>query len=225
MERGTYQSIIDFLGTEFTNFKNRTDRRVKDGANIVLASLQTVFESALNTIHHFKLNWGNLDNWEQANIRRNLAEVGGVLAACLIVIALYGLSDDDDINDDRFKASCLYLADRLYSETTMYGPQGLVSEYNTAKNNPLASMSIVNDLVKAMTLTSQYLLDPNYNPEYQTGRYAGENKLEVLLKRNISGYRSYDRILMINKNNNYYKVGESQIGINIAKNFGELLNE
>ena len=225
MERGTYQSIIDFLGTEFTNFKNRTDRRVKDGTNIALASLQVVFESALNTIHHLKLNWGNLDNWEQANIRRNLAEVGGVFAACLIVIALYGLSDDDDINDDRFKASCLYLADRLYSETTMYGPQGLVSEYNTAKNNPLASMSIVNDLVKAMTLTSQYLLDPNYNPEYQTGRYAGENKLEVLLKRNISGYRSYDRILTIDKNNNYYKVGESQIGINIAKNFGKLLNE
>lgn len=225
MERGTYQSIIDFIGTEFTNFKNRRNRRVDDGTNIVLASLQTVFESALNTIHHFKLNWGNLDNWEQANIRRNLAEVGGVLAACLLVIALYGLSDDDDINDDRFKASCLYLADRLYSETTMYGPQGLVSEYNTAKNNPLASMSIVNDLVKAMTLTSQYLLDPEYNPEYQTGRYAGENKLEVLLKRNISGYRSYDRILTIDKNNNYYKVGKSQIGINIAKNFGELLNE
>ena len=225
MERGTYQSIIDFLGTEFTNFKNRRNKKVDDGTNIALASLQVVFESALNTIHHLKLNWGNLDNWEQANIRRNLAEVGGVLAACLIVIALYGLSDDDDVNDDRFKASCLYLADRLYSETTMYGPQGLVSEYNTAKNNPLASMSVVNDLVKAMTLTSQYLLDPNYNPEYQTGRYAGENKLEVLLKRNISGYRSYDRILMINKNNNYYKVGESQIGINIAKNFGELLNE
>ena len=225
MERGTYQSIIDFLGTEFTNFKNRRNKKVDDGTNIALASLQVVFESALNTIHHIKLNWGNLDNWEQANIRRNLAEVGGVLAACLLVIALYGLSDDDDINDDRFKASCLYLADRLYSETTMYGPQGLVSEYNTAKNNPLASMSIVNDLVKAMTLTSQYLLDPNYNPKYQTGRYAGENKLEVLLKRNISGYRSYDRILMINKNNNYYKVGESQIGINIAKNFGELLNE
>lgn len=225
MERGTYQSIIDFLGTEFTNFKNRRNKKVDDGTNIALASLQVVFESALNTIHHLKLNWGNLDNWEQANIRRNLAEVGGVLAACLLVIALYGLSDDDDINDDRFKASCLYLADRLYSETTMYGPQGLVSEYNTAKNNPLASMSIVNDLVKAMTLTSQYLLDPSYNPEYQTGRYAGENKLEVLLKRNISGYRSYDRILTINKNNNYYKVGESQIGINIAKNFGELLNE
>lgn len=225
MERGTYQSIIDFLGTEFTNFKNRRNRRVNDGTNIVLASLQTVFESALNTIHHFKLNWGNLDNWEQANIRRNLAEVGGVLAACLLVIALYGLSDDDDINDDRFKASCLYLADRLYSETTMYGPQGLISEYNTAKSNPFASMSIVNDLAKAMTLTSQYLLDPNYNPEYQTGRYAGENKLEVLIKRNISGYRSYDRILTIDKNNNYYKVGESQIGINVAKNFGELLNE
>ena len=225
MERGTYQSIIDFLGTEFTNFKNRRNKKIDDGTNIALASLQVVFESALNTIHHLKLNWGNLDNWEQANIRRNLAEIGGVLAACLLVIALYGLSDDDDINDDRFKASCLYLADRLYSETTMYGPQGLVSEYNTAKNNPLASMSIVNDLIKAMTLTSQYLLDPNYNPEYQTGRYAGENKLEVLLKRNISGYRSYDRILTINKNNNYYKVGESQIGINIAKNFGELLNE
>ena len=223
MERGTYQTLIDFMGTEFTNFKERVKNKQKNGTKIALASIQTTIESALNTIINVRFNWNNLANWEKSNIRRNLAEIGGVLSACLVVMALYGLSDDDDINDDRFKASLLYLADRLYSETTMYGPQGLISEIKTNWNSPLASLAGVNDLVKAISLITQSLFDPDYNPEYQTGRYAGMNKFEVLLKRNTVGLRNLDRVLTIDKNNSYYKIEKSQIGINAAKSFGEIL--
>ena len=223
MERGYYQTFIDFLGTEFTNFKSRRKALQENGTGIALASLQVTMEAALNTIHNLTFNWNNLSNWERANMKRNLAEISGILVACLVVMALYGLSDDDDINDDRFKASLLYLADRLYSETTMYGPVGLISEFKTNWSNPVASMGGINDLVKAMILIPQALFDPDYEAEYQNGRYAGENKFEVLIKRNTAGFRNFDRIMTIDKNNSYYKVGKSQIGINIAEHFGNMI--
>lgn len=223
LERGTYQTLIDFLGTEFTNFKTRMGNKQENGTNIVLASVQTAIEAAINTVTNFTFNWNNLSNWERANIRRNFGEITGVLVACLTVMLLYGLSDDDDINDDRFKASLLYLADRLYSETTMYGPQGLISEAKTNWSQPVASLAGVNDLIKAITLIPQALFDPDYNPEYQSGRYSGMNKFEILWKRNTVGLRNLDRVLTIDKNNSYYKLEKSQIGISIAKSFGDTL--
>ena len=223
LERGTYQTLIDFLGTEFTNFKTRIGNKQENGTNIVLASIQTTIEAAINTFANFTFNWNNLSNWERANIRRNFGEIAGILIACLTVMLLYGLSDDDDINDDRFKASLLYLADRLYSETTMYGPQGIISEAKTNWSQPVASFAGVNDLIKAATLIPQALFDPDYEPEYQSGRYSGMNKFEVLWKRNTVGLRNLDRILTIDKNNSYYKLEKSQVGISIAKSFGDTL--
>ena len=221
-ERGTYQTLIDFLGTEFTNFKTRRNNKQKNGTDIALASIQVAIESAINSFVNIQFNWNNLSNWERANIRRNLAEVAGVLSACLVVFALYGFSDDDDINDDKFKASLLYLADRIYSETTTYSPVGMISEYRTNLRNPIAAMQSVTDLMKAAVMIPQYLFDPDFEVEYQSGRYAGENKFDVLLKRNTAGFRNFDRIMTIDKNNSYYKVGKSQIGVNIAKSFGNM---
>ena len=148
-----------------------------------------------------------------------------MLVAALIVLALYGSYDDDEIKDDIFKSSLLYLADRLYSDSSMYSPIGLVTEYKTAWSSPIASANGPSDLLKAMILIPQAMFDPDFNPEYQSGQYAGRNKFEVLIRRNTPGVRPLDRIRFITKNNQYYKVGESQIGVNIAKNFGESLHE
>lgn len=224
-ERGSYITFMNFLSTEFTNFKERARNKEENGTNIALASIQVAMESALNTLTNVAFNWNNLSNWEKSNIRRNLGDISGVLAAALVVMALYGLFDDDDIRDDTFKASLLYLADRLYSDSSMYSPIGLVTEYKTAWSSPIASANGPSDLLKAMLMIPQALFDPDFNPEYQSGQYAGMNKFEVLFRRNLPAIRPWDRIQLITKNNKYYKVGESQIGINIAKNFGEMLNE
>lgn len=224
-ERGSNQTLIDFLGTEFTNFKNDVRYKENNGSNVALASLQVVMKDVINTIMDMQFNWNNLSKWEQRNIKRTLGDLSGVLAAVLIVMALYGLWDDDDIRDDNFKASLLYLADRLYSDSSMYSPVGLISEYKTAWSSPIASATGPSDLVKAMTLIPKALFDPDYEPTYQSGQYAGHNKLEILIRRNIPGVRPYDRIDFITKNNQYYKVGDSQIGINAAKTFGELLHD
>lgn len=221
-ERGTYQTFIDFMGTEFINYKDRIKQQSVD-TNIVLSSIQVTFQSVINTLTNIQFNWNNLATWEKANIKRNLGDMAGVLSACLVVAALYGLSDDDDINDDRFKASLLYLADRLYSDSTMFTPVGLVSEYKTAWSSPIASANGPSDFMKAITMIPQYLFDPDYNTKYTTGLYRGQDKLMVLLRRNLPGIRPWDRIQMIDKNNNYYKIDSSQIGIGIAKDFGEIL--
>lgn len=221
-ERGSYQTFIDFMGTEFINYKKRIKQQSTD-TNITLASIQVTFQSIINTLTNLQFNWNNLAPWEKANMRRNLGDLSGVLIACLVVAALYGLSDDDDIKDDKFKASLLYLADRLYSDSTMYSPVGLVSEYKTAWSSPIASANGPSDLMKAMTIIPQYLFDPDYDKEYTTGLYKGQDKLIVLLRRNLPGVRPWDRIQMITRNNNYYKIDSSQIGIGIAKDFGELL--
>lgn len=224
-ERGSYITLMDFLGTEFTNFKKRVGNKQENGTNIALASIQVAMESAINSLTNIAFNWNNLSNFEKANIKRNLGDVSGVLAAVLIVMALYGLYDDDDIKDDTFKASLLYLADRLYSDSSMFSPVGLVTEYKTAWSSPIASANGPSDLIKAMMMIPQALFDPDFNPKYQSGQYAGKNKFEVLFRRNLPGIRPWDRIQLITKNNKYYKVGESQIGVNIAKNFGEALHE
>nr|DAR29004.1 MAG TPA: hypothetical protein [Crassvirales sp.] len=223
-ERGSYITLMDFLGTEFTNFKKRSKNKQENGTNIALASIQVVMESAINSLTNIAFNWNNLSNFEKSNIKRNLGDVSGVLVAVLVVMALYGLFDDDDIKDDTFKASLLYLADRLYSDSSMYSPVGLVTEYKTAWSSPIASANGPSDLIKAMMMIPQALFDPDFNPEYQSGQYAGKNKFEVLFRRNLPGIRPFDRIQLITKNNKYYKVGESQIGVNIAKSFGEILN-
>lgn len=223
-ERSSYFAFSDFMLTEFTNFKERINNKAND-TNIVLASIQTAMESAINTLINIEFNWNNLSNWEKANIRRNLGDISGVLVAALVVMALYGLYDEDDIKDDTFKASLLYLADRLYSDSSMYSPVGLVTEYKTAWSSPIASANGPSDLIKAMMMIPQALFDPNFDATYQSGQYAGKNKFKVLLRRNIPGLRPYDRIQLITRNNKYYKVGESQIGVNIAKNFGQLLHE
>ena len=221
-ERGSYQTFIDFMGTEFINYKKRIKQQSTD-TNIALASIQVTFQSIINTLTNLQFNWNNLAPWEKANMRRNLGDLSGVLIACLVVAALYRLSDDDDIKDDKFKASLLYLADRLYSDSTMYSPVGLVSEYKTAWSSPIASANGPSDLIKAMTIIPQYLFDPDYDKKYTTGLYKGQDKLMVLLRRNLPGIRPWDRVQMITRNNNYYKIDSSQIGIGIAKDFGELL--
>ena len=224
-ERGVYQDIIDFLSMEFEGIGDRINQQVQNGDNIALASIQNVIGTTIETIANIQFNWNTLSNAEKANCKRQLGELGGILASMLIAMVLFGGWDDDEIKDDGMLSSCLYLADRLYSETSMYTPWGLVSEAKTAWSSPIASTGEATDLLKACQLLTQALADPDFDATYKTGQYAGKNKFRVLLRRNMPGVRPYDRIMNITRNNQYYKIGESQIGMNIAKTFGESLRE
>lgn len=224
-ERGVYQDIIDFLSMEFEGIGDRIDQQVQNGDNKALASIQNVIGTTIETIANIQFNWNTLSNAEKANCKRQLGELGGILASMLVAMVLFGGWDDDEIKDSGMLSSCLYLADRLYSETSMYTPWGLVSEAKTAWSSPIASTGEATDLLKACQLLTQALADPDFDATYKTGQYAGKNKFRVLLRRNMPGIRPYDRIMNITHNNQYYKIGESQIGMNIGKTFGKSLRD
>lgn len=219
-ERGSYQTVIDFLSTEFGNMP-----KLEEGDNIVLKSIQNVIKAAWYAGKYAKFNWHNLSRAEQNNIMRNLADISGVLAACLFAMIIYTIWDDDEIKDSNFLSSLIYLSDRLYNDSLMYSPTGLSTEAKTAWSSPVASANGPSDLWKAVELIPRLLLDPTFNPEYTSGQYAGKNKLEVLLRRQMPGVRPYDRIMNITRNNKYYKIGSGHIGINLAKTFGEMLHD
>ncbi len=225
-ERGANQDLIDFLCTEFVDLNSISKEKAKNNnTNIVLASIQTAMLAGIDSIQNMMFNWDNLSEDERANIRRTFAENAAVLSAVLFVMAIYAAWDDDDIRNNGFVASLLYISDRLYSDSTMYNPMGITSEIKTTWSSPVASATGPSDFITACNLITSALFDPDFNPEYQTGLYAHKNKFEVLLRRNIPGLRPYDRIQLITRNNQYYKIGESQIGINIGRKLGEALND
>lgn len=225
IEKGSYITLVEFLATEFTNFNKQVENKQTVTSNKILASTQVILEATLNTFTNACINWGNLAEWEKDNMRRNLGDLFGALASMAIILVMYSKWDDDEIKESEFKSSVIYLADRLYSDSTMFTPFGLVSEAKTAWSSPFAAATGPSDLFSIMEFTTQMLFDPNYNPEYTRGMYAGRNKIDVLLRRQIPGIRNYDRIKYITKQNKYYKVGESNIGINIAKTVGENIHD
>ena len=48
-----------------------------------------------------------------------------------------------------------------------------------------------------------------FNPLYTTGQFAGENKIEVYIKRQIPIYRTIDRLLRMEDSNSYYKLDKN----------------
>ena len=225
IEKGSYITLVEFLATEFTNFNKQVENKQTVTSNKILASTQVILEATLNTFTNAYINWGNLAEWEKDNMRRNLGDLFGALASMAIILLMYSKWDDDEIKESEFKSSVIYLADRLYSDSTMFTPFGLVSEAKTAWSSPFAAATGPSDLFTVMEFTTQMLFDPNYNPKYTRGMYAGRDKIDVLLRRQIPGIRNYDRIKYITKQNKYYKVGESNIGINIAKTIGEDIHD
>ena len=120
----------------------------------------------------------------------------------------------------------MYEADRLVSESAMYNPLGLYSEGKKLWSSPIAAQSGIAELLNTMGLISQWMLyGEEFDPTYQTGLYAGENKLTIKLKRNIPIYHSIYMLDRLERNNRYYKLGDNMLSIIPVKDIAEHINE
>lgn len=231
-EKGSYISLFDFLAMEFKTYSDKKNARLgrKEGqvvdpqeqdyqTNAALASIQTIFECIFDTVHNFKYNYNILPTWEQNNIRRALADLCGVMAALLTVFIIYALTDEDDLEDSTLLNSALYLADRLYGESRMYMPQGIIPEIRTQWSQPIAGAGVVKDLYTAMGMVNSFLFDENFDPVYGgNSPYKGQNKVAVVVKRNIPIVRTVQRISTINSSNKYYRIGDNGVSEKLVKN-------
>lgn len=226
IELGSYISLYHLLSAEFNKLKQERKRRKEsNNAMTALESIQAIIKTTIDTILNFNINYNIMPSWEKRNIRRAMGDLLGIFSAIALAIAIHALTDDDEIDNSRFANSMLYLADRWASESAMYLPNGMISEFKTLWSSPIASLNAPNDLMKAIRITSQWLVDPNFEITYKTGLYAGKNKLGVLVRRNIPILRVYDRIENINKNNQYYRINDNALNYVPVKAIGDAIGE
>lgn len=211
VEKGVYTSIIDFLSIPFRRHQEMlglTDKEVKAAIGV-----QNIMKSILDFLMHPVLNYEEMPEYDKANLRRAWGDVCGALAALMLVIAIKAIADDDD-EDDVWYNLALYEADRLATEATEYTPIFAPSAAKKLWTTPIAGMNVVNDVMMSMQFIAQYLLDPDFETYYTTGRYKGRNKFSVRLEGNIPIWRGYKSTFVdITENNNYYKVGGNLLTI------------
>lgn len=217
IERGFYVSLWDFATTEFKGLTQRAKAKANDdGTNLFIAGIQQVCRAFIDTFLNYKFNYATMSNAERTNVRRALGELtgiaygllGGIAASCALLAA-----DDDDETAKIIANLALYQADRLSSETIMYNI-GTVSEFNKLWSSPVALGQSFKDVQSAFGFIAKYLIEGDeFNPNYTTGLYKGENKLAVYVKRQIPIYRGINRIMRLNQNNKYYKLTENMLGI------------
>jgi hypothetical protein len=217
IERGFYVSLWDFATTEFKGIGDRAKAKANDdGTNIFIAGVQQVCRAFIDTFLNYKFNYATMSNAERANVRRALGELtgiaygllGGIAASCALIAA-----DDDDEAAKIIANLALYQADRLSSETIMYNI-GAVSEFDKLWSSPVALGQSFKDVQSAFGFIAKYFIEGDeFNPNYTTGLYKGENKLSVYVKRQISIYRGINRIMQLDQNNKYYKLTENMLGI------------
>lgn len=225
IEKGSYVSLADYLSKEFRGIGKRIKNRTEtDNENVALASFQEIIKASIDTVINFKLNYQMMPIWEQNNMRRALGDLLGVGSAFMLALAIHMLTDDDEIKESESLATALYIADRLNSESQSYTPWGIVGDARKLWSSPIAAQNGPKDLIKGLGIATGMLFDAEYNPNYTTGLYKGENKLSVLLYRNTPAYRVYQRLGTMTKNNNYYKLNENALNIKFAKAIANELN-
>ena len=217
-EKGSYISVADFLSMEFKDFKTKLNTKTDDGTATALAAIQTTIQCIYDTATNFKFNFELLPKWEQDNIMRATADLCSTMSALLTAFATYAIADEDDLKNNRFVNSTIYLADRLYGESRMYTPWGAVPEIQTQWRQPVAGQGVFKDLYDASSYVVQWLFDPDYDPIYRTGTYKGQNKVKVKVLKNIPAVRTIQRINTINSSNKYYRIGDNQTAQKLVKN-------
>ena len=208
IEKGIYASIKDFLALPLdkVKFQNRLKRDgLSDGDLKVLEGTQNIFKEYINFFTHIRLNYRALPEYEKANIRRFLGDIAGILSGMLMAVAVSGWDDDS-----RWKYYFILQADRLSAESFMWNPIGLMSEAKKQWSSPMAIQGFVSDGINTIGLLCQAMFQgDDFDPVYESGMYAGENKGTVWLKRNIPVYHSYNTLYNLKRNHDYFKRGFS----------------
>lgn len=186
----------------------------------IFAGIWNWFVFTLKSIVDIGINYQMLPMWEQQLIKKRIGDYAGQAAALLTALALYSLVDKDKLKNDKYIATILYLADRLYTESRMYNLGAIPTEARTLWSSPIACWTTIQDLYKAGDYIYRRAFDPSFNPITKNGKNKGKDKFVVLVRKHTPILRIWDRFQNAAKNNSYFRVGESTNGMNIMRQWG-----
>lgn len=211
-ERGTKEigcapALFDFLTTSIR--KLRYEKEMSDGQVEVLESLQVLLKGYAEFAMNLQTNWQLMPKWQRASIERAAGDVVGALGGICTALAVRCIWDDDDLKNSLWGNLMLYEADELTTQSMMYNMLFLPQQFDQLWSSPIAGVTAGKDIMAACNNIAAYVMDDDYDPNYTSGRYAGQNKILVKLGRQIPIYRSLNNLATLDKANSYYKTGDN----------------
>lgn len=211
-ERGTKEigcapALFDFLTTPIR--KLRYEKEMSDGQVEVLESLQVLLKGYAEFATNLQTNWQLMPKWQRASIERAAGDVVGALGGICTALAVRCIWDDDDLKNSLWGNLMLYEADELTTQSMMYNMLFLPQQFDQLWSSPIAGVTAGKDIMAACNNIAAYIMDDDYDPNYTSGRYAGQNKIIVKLGRQIPIYRSLNNLATLDKANSYYKTGDN----------------
>ena len=211
-ERGTKEvgcapALFDFLTTPIRQL--RYEKEMSDGQVEALESLQVLLKGYAEFAMNLQTNWQLMPKWQRASIERAAGDVVGALGGVCTALAVRCIWDDDDLKNSLWGNLMLYEADDLTTQSMMYNILFLPQQFDQLWSSPIAGVTAGKDIMSACNNIAAYVMDDDYEPNYTSGRYAGQNKILVKLGRQIPIYRSLNNLATLDKANSYYKTGDN----------------
>lgn len=211
-ERGTKEvgcapALFDFLTTPIRQL--RYEKEMSDGQVEALESLQVLLKGYAEFAMNLQTNWQLMPKWQRASIERAAGDVVGALGGICTALAVRCIWDDDDLRNSLWGNFMLYEADELTTQSMMYNMLFLPQQFDQLWSSPIAGVTAGKDIMAACNNIAAYVMDDDYDPNYTSGRYAGQNKIIVKLGRQIPIYRSLNNLATLDKANSYYKTGDN----------------
>lgn len=211
-ERGTKEvgcapALFDFLTTPIRQL--RYEKEMSDGQVEALESLQVLLKGYAEFAMNLQTNWQLMPKWQRASIERAAGDVVGALGGVCTALAVRCIWDDDDLKNSLWGNLMLYEADDLTTQSMMYNMLFLPQQFDQLWSSPIAGVTAGKDIMVACNNIAAYVMDDDYDPNYTSGRYAGQNKILVKLGRQIPIYRSLNNLATLDKANSYYKTGDN----------------
>lgn len=211
-ERGTKEvgcapALFDFLTTPIRQL--RYEKEMSDGQVEALESLQVLLKGYAEFAMNLQTNWQLMPKWQRASIERAAGDVVGALGGICTALAVRCIWDDDDLKNSLWANLMLYEADDLTTQSMMYNMLFLPQQFDQLWSSPIAGVTAGKDIMAACNNIAAYVMDDDYDPNYSSGRYAGQNKILVKLGRQVPIYRSINNLATLDKANSYYKTGDN----------------
>lgn len=208
---GCGPALMDFLTMPIRQYNER-HKLLDDKQLEALEGTQNLFAAYVNFAENIRVNWEALPEYQKAAIRRTAGDVFGALSSIMVAIGTNIAWDDKDKDKMFLPNLMLYSADQLATESMMYNPIFLPNNAKQLWSSPIAMMNMPNDIINSLNLLANAMFDDEFDYNYTTGRYKGENKFKVKLMRQVPIYRAYNNLATLDKSNSYYHYGQNILG-------------
>lgn len=208
---GCGPALMDFLTMPIRQYNER-HKLLDDKQLEALEGTQNLFAAYVNFAENIRVNWEALPEYQKAAIRRTAGDVFGALSSIMVAIGTNIAWDDKDKDKMLLPNLMLYSADQLATESMMYNPIFLPNNAKQLWSSPIAMMNMPNDIINSLNLVANAMFNDEFDYNYTTGRYKGENKFKVKLMRQVPIYRAYNNLATLNKSNSYYHYGQNILG-------------